>query len=29
MLATDPDVRAALEAFPRLSHLLNGPTAGR
>ena len=29
MLATDPDVRAALAAFPRLGELLGAPTAGR
>jgi carboxyl-terminal processing protease len=29
MLASDPDVRAALEAFPRLSTLLSGSTTSR
>jgi carboxyl-terminal processing protease len=29
MLASDADVRSALEAFPRLSQLLASPTAGR
>ena len=29
MLASDPDVRAALEAFSRLPALLSGPSAGR
>jgi carboxyl-terminal processing protease len=29
ILASDPDVRAALDAFPRLGELLGAPTAGR